>query len=210
MKTFTKTTITKEPRLVISYDEISTSPREWTNLGYFITKDRNYYSPDDYPELLAIITETGDEAENQAEHMEMIKSAVASRLGEKVLAIYPICKYEHSGVAYHRGTTHGFDYSNNGFYIITEKTQKECGVDEKKWEAVIDSELENYNQWCSGAVAKFSILFFTMKTVKLLIVAVAFTVSMRLKQSCRKSGRMRIWRIISKTLIKTRRYKPRR
>lgn len=153
MKTFTKTTITEEPRLVIRYDEDPPmSPREWTNLGYFITKDSRYNSPDNHPELLAIIAETGDEANNQAEHIKMIKSAVASRLGDRVVAIYPICKYEHSGVAYHRGTTHGFDYSNNGFYIITEKTLKEIGArnDKKSFERFIDNELEVYNKFVNG------------------------------------------------------------
>jgi hypothetical protein len=155
MKTYTKTTTKEEPRLVIEHDENAESPREWTNLGYFITQDRNYHSPDKNEALQAIIKIAGDNATSQAEHMAMIKKAYQT--GDKILAIYPIVKYEHSGVSYSLGTTHGFDYSNNGFYIITEKTQKEVGTKKKDWEKVIRQELEVYNQWCSGEVYRFTL-----------------------------------------------------
>ena len=155
MKTYIKTTITTEPRLKIVHEEDSESPREWTNLGYFITQDKNYYSPDRNEALQAIIKISGDNAMSQAEHIAMIKKAY--RAEDKILAIYPIVKYEHSGVSYSLGTTHGFDYSNNGFYIITEKTQKEVGTKKKDWEKVIRQELEVYNQWCSGEVYRFTL-----------------------------------------------------
>lgn len=60
MKTY-KETIEK-PRLVIKYDEYSESPREWSNLGYFITVDRNYNSPDKHEILRNIVEKTGEEA----------------------------------------------------------------------------------------------------------------------------------------------------
>ena len=152
MKTFTKTTITEAPRLVIRYDESPESPREWSNLGFFITQDRNYNSPDNHPDFMEIIKETADEASDCQDHMKRIKKEIEYRLGEKVLAIYPMVKYEHSGVVYSRGEKHGFDYSNNGFYIITEASQKEIGTEPKDFEKVIDGEIELYNKWCNGEV----------------------------------------------------------
>jgi hypothetical protein len=140
--------------LVISYDPDGESPREWNNLGYFITQDRNYYSPDKNEELQAVIKTGGEIASSQTEHIKYIKEHYYP---EKILAIYPIVKYEHSGISYSRGTAHGWDYSNNGFYIITDKTQKEVGTKKKDWEKVIDQELELYNQWCSGEIYQFTL-----------------------------------------------------
>lgn len=42
MKTYIKTTITQEKRLNIIQDNDIESPRNDTNLGYFITQDRDY------------------------------------------------------------------------------------------------------------------------------------------------------------------------
>lgn len=157
MKKYTKTSIIEEPRLKITYDEYPTSPREWSNLGYFITVDRNYHSPDKCEELERIVKETGDEANSCEDHMKLIKKGLKERTDEKVFAIYPINKYEHSGVVYSLGTKHGFDYSNNGFYIVTEQGLKEMGVrkNKKAIERLIEAELKIYNQYANGEVYQF-------------------------------------------------------
>jgi len=155
MKTYTRTIEETKPKLVIEYDDNATSPREDTCLGYFISIDRNYNSPDNNEELISIVRATGNEANNQAEHMELIKNHVIEDMGEKVIAIYPIVKYEHGGVSYSLGTVHNFDYSNNGFYIITDKTKKIIGTDEKDFLKVIKSELDLYNKYANGEVYQF-------------------------------------------------------
>ena len=155
MKNYTKKVIETKPRLVIQHDEDCESPREYTNLGYFITQDSKHYSPDEHGEIQAIIKDTGNEAQNQKEHMDLIKAEIENQLDETVLKIYPITKYEHSGVKYSLGTAHGFDNSNNGFYIITEKSQKETGVLKKDFENCIQNELELYNNWVNGEVYCF-------------------------------------------------------
>jgi len=157
MKTYTKTTITTEPRLKITYEEDPESPREWSNLGYFITQDRNYYSPDKHEELQELVKECGESATSQADHIKTIEMNwnKVMHKDNKILAIYPVVKYEHSGVAYRLGTIHGFDYSNNGFYIITEQTQKEVGTEEKDFEKVIKDEIDIYNKYVNGEVYRF-------------------------------------------------------
>jgi len=157
MKTYTKTTVTKAPLLEIVPDVNPMNPREWDNLGYFITVDRNYHSPDQNPELEKIVKTTADEADNQAEHMELIKREIEDTTEEKVIAIYPVVKYEHSGISYSLGTKHGFDYSNNGFYIVTDKTSKLIGTEPKDFERVIKGELETYNKYANGTVYGFAL-----------------------------------------------------
>jgi len=141
--------------LTIRPDEDPESPREWSNLGYFITIDRDYNSPDNHPDFMEIVKETGEEASDQADHIKRIEKEIAYRLGDKVLAIYPISKYEHGGVAYSLGTKHGFDYSNNGFYIITEKSQKEMGTNKKDFEKVVREEISHFNKYANGEVLGF-------------------------------------------------------
>lgn len=155
MKTYTKTAITTDPLLVIEHDEYCSSPREWSNLGYFITVDSRQYSPDNKQWIIDIVKDTGERATSQEEHIKLIKNDIELCGEEKVLAIYPVVKYEHGGVSYRLGTAHGFDYSNNGFYIITDKTQKELGTKAKDYERIIKNELEVFNKWINGECYQF-------------------------------------------------------
>lgn len=157
MKTYT-TTIEK-PRLVIEYDRDAESPRTWDgNIGYFITVDRNYGSPDENGDIQSIVKKTGEEAQNQKDHMRLIEISMSEELNEKVLAIYPIVKYEHGGVSYKRGTTKGFDYSNNGFYIVTKESAKyHSKLDKESIEQAIDSEIETYNDYINGNIYRWTL-----------------------------------------------------
>jgi hypothetical protein len=143
----------------IVQDESPESPRGWSNLGYFITVDRKYYSPDEQGKhRQGIIKETGERANSQEEHIKLIKEAWETTTEEKVLAIYPVVKYEHSGIYYSLGTIHGWDYSNNGFYIITDKKQKEIGTEKENFGKVVKNEIETYNAWLSGEVYGYQII----------------------------------------------------
>ena len=156
MKTYEKTETTTEPLLKIKYDSDAESPREWSNLGYFITVDRNYHSPDENTMMEDIVKSTGNIADDQEHHIKLIKEEIEDT-GEKVLVIYPITKYEHSLVSYRLGTAHGYDNSNNGFYIITEKSQSDMGTKKKDFEKCINQELEVYNKWINGEVYRFEL-----------------------------------------------------
>jgi hypothetical protein len=154
MKTY-QTTVEKNKLEIYHSDE--ESPREWGNLGYFITVDSRSYSPDKNEQLEEIVRRSGDEAQNQLDHIQIMTDLINTETSEQVLVIYPVVKYEHSGVSYKLGTAHGFDYSNNGFYIVTDKTQKELGTPKKSFEKVIAQELELYNKWVNGEVYGFSL-----------------------------------------------------
>jgi len=151
MKTYKKEI--ESPRLVIRYDSDIESPREWNNVGYLITKDSRQYSPDKNPHIEGIVNTTGDIAENQEDHIRLI-TEVLNNEGEEVVKIFPVVKYEHGGISYKIGTTHGFDYSNNGFYIITKKSLQDfgIGVDENDLEKQVNAEIDLYNRYINGEV----------------------------------------------------------
>lgn len=164
MKTY-KTEVEK-PKLVIKYDQDAESPRTWSNLGYFITCEGKYNSPDEHAGLIELVKQTSEQAKDTDDHMELIKKEISSGfIGEhnKVLAIYPVYRYKHGNVSYKRGTAHGFDYSNCGFYIVTDKTAEEIGMQKGKYygnrgfERMIDQELEQYTQWANGEVYGFEL-----------------------------------------------------
>ena len=158
MITYTKTVTETLPRLIIRYDECIESPRKDTNLGYFITVEGKYKSPDGKGDVYQIAKTTGDIANDTEEHMKLIKKAISEDLLEKVLAIYPINRMEHGIVVYSMGKKQGFDYSNCGFYIVTDKTQKETGVKKAYFENAIKSELDTCTKWCNGEVYGFELL----------------------------------------------------
>lgn len=162
MKTYTKTIEETKPRLVIKYDNDTESPREWSNLGYFITCDSRHSSPDRHEDYEGIIRATGDIANSVESHMAWIKKEIKANCGDKVLAIYPVTKYEHGGIVYRLGTMHGFDCSNNGFYIVTDKSLKASGyttknIKERGYEAIIKAEIDVYNKWVNGNVYWFEL-----------------------------------------------------
>ncbi len=142
--------------LTIDYCEAPESPREWSNLGYFITCESNYKSPDDREDLKKIIEQSQYSASNCAEHIEEIKKEFKA-IGEEIKAIYPINRYEHGVVIYSLGEKHGFDHSNCGFYIITKKTQKEIGALKKDFKKIIKQELDCYNKYINGETYHFTL-----------------------------------------------------
>jgi hypothetical protein len=92
--------------------------------------------------------------------MDMIKKEINAQLGEEVIYITPICRYEHGGVSYSVGTKTVFDYSNNGFYIVTKESANEILGDDYNEEEIvkiIESEIETYNQWVNGEVYEYTL-----------------------------------------------------
>lgn len=164
MKTYKKTI--EKPLLEIRYDDSSKSPRNDDNLGYFITVERNYRSSDGNDSVIYnIVKETAEDANNQNEHTAKIIERIERETKEngkpeKVLAIYPITRYEHTGVSYSLGNKSGFDYSKCRFYIITDKTAELMGrikKNKKDFEKVVRQELEMYNKWINGEVYGYTL-----------------------------------------------------
>lgn len=138
------------------------NPRTFLDtLGYFITCDSRRMSPDEHKPhhnaIKDIVQQTGDEAKDQAEHIELIKKQVSFIVGHEVIAIYPVTTYEHSSISYTLGTRHGFDSSNNSFYIVTEKSAETLDTPPAKFEEVIKQELSDYTAWANGSIYQYEL-----------------------------------------------------
>lgn len=158
MKTY-KQTIEK-PRLVIQYDDDSINPRENDNIGYFITCENRYSSPDKNDIIESIVRDMGKESNNLQQHIDNIGKMLKDELLTEILYIYPICKYEHSGVSYSLGEKHGFDYSNCGFFIVTKQHLDILGIkDDNENEIIrqIENELKEYNMYFNCEYYKFTL-----------------------------------------------------
>ena len=155
MKTYTKEV--EKPRLVISHDEDAESPRAWDNIGFFLTKESNYKSPDgNVHALYSIMMDTENEAESTEHHIALMKErAKEEEIG--LYEIYPVYRYEHGNVAYRRGTANGFDIANCGFYFVTESGMNAVGIEASNIPSFIDGELETYTKWCNGEVYAFTL-----------------------------------------------------
>lgn len=155
MKNITYKKEITRPQLEIRYDSDADSPREWDNLGYFITVERNNYSPDKEPSLEYAVKMTGEYTNSCDEHIAEIKKYLKSgesSFSEHIIYIVPVSKYEHSGVSYSRGEKHGWDSGVAGFYIVTKESAEKVGTPRKLFDKCIDNELETYTQWANGEV----------------------------------------------------------
>lgn len=160
------------PRLVIEYDGDAESPRaNDTHVGHFFTKESRYKSPDgNVHPLYQIMMETEDEAKDTAHHIELMRARAHEAFKESapkggnshdedlhVIEVHPIYRYEHSGVAYKRGTAQGFDYSNCGFYFVTAQSISGATWTAEKIAEAIDAELAEYTAWANGEVYRFTL-----------------------------------------------------
>jgi len=151
--------VSEVPKLSITIDSHCESPRQDSNVGYFITLSTRYNSPDSNNDLRTLIQETSNIAKNCENHIELITEHLEAS-GEEVLLILPISTYEHSGIQYSIGNKYGFEYSNNGFYIVTKESLEEIGSfsDIDVLTSYIEGEIENYNKWVNNEIYRFELL----------------------------------------------------
>lgn len=150
-------TLTVKPKLEIFHDESCESPRtSMSNIGHMVIVSNKYSSPD--PNYVDVVSKTGDRAKNLDNHMELIKAELEEE-GIDVLFIFPISTYEHGGISYFLGSNFGFDYSNNGFYIVTRKLAEAMVTDlsEENVRSIVESEIKTYGNWANGDVYGFTL-----------------------------------------------------
>lgn len=157
MKTYKKEV--EAQRLEIYHDPIPESPREWSNLGYFITHQRKYRSPDDNKIFEEVIVDMGIQATDGYDHAQKVKEQL-TKDGYNVVLVVPISKYEHGGIIYSIGDSHGFDSGVCGMYIVLKEGIEELGIQDTSEEnliKIINQELDTYNAHANGQVFGFTL-----------------------------------------------------
>jgi hypothetical protein len=155
--------------IVIWADNDTESPREWDNLGTFVTWQNRYISPDEhnYGEPRDFLVDIVREAETSYTDEFLEEKATMSRLfeiAEKHYIILPVYVYEHSGRVF---DTHPFscrwDSGQVGYiYVSKEKVRKEYGVKvigkhvRESVGRILNGEVKTYEKWAEGGVWGFT------------------------------------------------------
>ena len=137
--------------LVVDYDELAESPREWDNLSIMAIKSREFNLSDnldfDIPQDL-----TFEEFEEY-----LIKE-------QKAVLTIPLWLYNHSGISLSTSSICRWDSSPIGYAFVTKEIlRKEFNVKNitnnilEKAKKIIMGEIETYNKYLSGEVFSYSI-----------------------------------------------------
>ena len=156
----------KQLIVTIDEDEWYESPREWENLGTLYTWEDGYFSPDrqnfsDGLEFLGSIIgeELIEKIYNQYNDTGSLMDDITKRLDKLGYILYPVSKYEHSGVIYSIGVSGGWHSGDTIVGVIFAEKKKICNwfntkkVTQKVRENVIqnfESELETYTDYANG------------------------------------------------------------
>jgi hypothetical protein len=147
------------------------SPREWDNLGTFLTWESRCYSPDknrhssprDFLEYMVEYL-----FDKSTEYVERKSNEQLLNMLEKKLIILPVYKYEHSGVVYNTtGFSCRWDSGQVGLiYVSKEELLNEVYANTRKRvskvmkehaEKIMKAEVEVYSQYANGEVYHFEI-----------------------------------------------------
>ena len=155
----------------VDYDDCDWSPREWGGLSTFYTWDSGYYSPDKHNfnsglEFLGtiigeeLIEKIHDKYDNNSDFFEDI----TKRLDKLGYILYPVSKYEHSGVQYFLGVSSGWDTGTVGVIFAEKKkicewfnVKKVTQKVRKNVQEQFENEIDLYNKYVNGEVYYVSI-----------------------------------------------------
>lgn len=133
----------KNHKIEIDYDDYPENPREWENLGMFVTYSSKYSYGDNVNQ--GRIFDSRDELE---ECIHGIKDVL-------LLAIYV---YDHSGVSVSTNVpTCGWDSSCIGYIYASPDMIEKWGTNADYAEKILIAEIEEYNQYLNGEVYKYTI-----------------------------------------------------
>ena len=159
--------------LVISYDPDPENPREWDNVGTFVSFDRNssgadetHNDPSSY--MIGMIEQhcVGFE-QRMLDKDEGLSLAALLAMVEKYYIILPVYRYKHSGVVYNTtGFSCRWDSGQAGFiYVAKDKLRKEydwkriTAARIAKAEERLAGEIKVFSQWANGSVYGFQLYY---------------------------------------------------
>ena len=159
--------------LVVSYDNDPENPREWDNLGTFVSFDRNTSAADEtHNDPRQVLIELVDQCVLGFEQHLLEKDEVPSlstlmELAEDHYVIMPVCKYEHGGVAYSTSSySCPWDSGQIGFIYVAKDTLREqygwnriTSKRMKQVKAWLSAEIETFSNWANGTVYGFTLYY---------------------------------------------------
>ena len=161
----------KQLIVTVEQDDCDWSPREWGGLSTFYTWERDLYSPDkhNYSDVLEFLGELlgetlVDKIYNKYNDTGSFMDDITKRLDKLGYILYPVSKYEHSGVIYSIGVSSGWDSGVVGV-IFAEKKKiynyfnvKKLNKDiREKVLSQFENEIYLYNRYVNGDVYYISI-----------------------------------------------------
>lgn len=159
--------------LVVDHSDWAENPREWDNLGTFVSYDRNTSAADEtHNDPRQVLIELVDQCVLGFEQQLLDKDESPSldallEMVEKYYVILPVYKYEHSGVAYNTtGFSCSWDSGQMGFiYVAKDQLRKEYDWNRitskrrKQVEDRLSAEIKVFSQWASGDVYDYQLYY---------------------------------------------------
>lgn len=159
--------------LVISHDPDPENPREWDNVGTFVSFDRNssgadetHNDPKQY--LIEMIEQFNDGFEQRLiDKDESLSRGALLEIAANHYVILPVYKYEHSGVAYNTsGFSCRWDSGHIGFIYVAKNQLREdydwtriTSKRRKQVEGWLAGEIKVFSQWANGNVYGFQLYY---------------------------------------------------
>ncbi len=136
---YEKETIDYKGMLIsIFYDESADSPADWDNPDCFLCSDYRHLDVD-----------------SESISAEECRNAISeNKWFLNGFYIFPVCIYDHSGIALHLGTSRGWDYSN-GYAFVCVKRTKGWSWAKSKAKKIASSVIDEWNMYLSGDVYGF-------------------------------------------------------
>ncbi len=126
--------------IIIHRDEDAESPAEWDNKECFLCSDYRFLNVD-----------------SESISAEQCRDAISkNKWFLNGFYIFPVSIYDHSGIALHLGSCHGWDYSNKRAFVCV-KRQKGWSWSKSKAEKIAKSVLDEWNMYLRDEVYNYLI-----------------------------------------------------
>lgn len=150
----------------IGFDEYACvdSPRDWDNLGTFLTWLYRHESPDknDYSDFEEFINSFGIYPDNWNWTEEDVLPELIKKADEKGYFLFPIYVYEHSQLTYSINPTIPYGGIGGVIFVEKEKIFQETSLTPKtenlveKVKEMLGGEVEDYDNWSNGYIMQIS------------------------------------------------------
>ena len=138
----------------LTYDQDTTTPREWCNLGTIVIAPSKSHWIASHDSVVGTSIPLGN---SPYEHWENLRREQLKLKKSDIALVYPITKYEHGNISLSLGYKSGWDYGVVGFvYATKEQVRERFGVEHitksiiERAKNCLQSELDTLTAWING------------------------------------------------------------